>query len=168
MINFWTLRISDGAATNPVTTIPLEVTELTLPTITRQFNDDKRVGYLANIPYPLGYEISPLEYTTRGRTTTSLRLVSRIARTTFVFTGCEVSGDTYSTVTVTCRGFIEDNGMGDFADDGAEYKVTVRVDYIQTVIDTATVMTFDPTNYIYEVNGVNQLAAIRTTLGLGS
>jgi P2 family phage contractile tail tube protein len=58
--------------------------------------------------------------------------------------------------------------MGDFADDGAEYKVTVRVDYIQTVIDTATVMTFDPTNYIYEVNGVNQLAAIRTTLGLGS
>lgn len=169
MINFWVLRVSDGATPTPLTTINLEVTEVNLPTITRQFNDDKRVGYLANIPYPLGYEIGPLEFTTKALTNTTMRLLGRIGRTTFVFIGSEsLDGSTFSTTTITCRGYIEDNPLGNFADDGAEYQVSVRVDYIEVVVDSTSILKFDPANYIYEIQGVNQLASIRTSLGLGS
>jgi uncharacterized protein len=169
MINFWNLRISDGATVSPLTDINLEVTEVTLPTISRQFNDDKRVGYISNVPYPLGYELSALEFTTKGLTPTTMRLLARIGKTTFVFTGCESSdGTTFSVTTVTCRGYIEDNPLGSFADDGAEYQATVRVDYLEVVDDGTAVLRFDPLNYVYEVNGVNQLASIRTSLGLGS
>lgn len=169
MISFWNLRISDGATVSPLTSINMEVTELQLPTISRQFNDDKRVGYISNIPYPLGYEVGTLEFTTKGVSTTDIRLLGRIGRTTFVFTGAETTdGSTFSTTTVTCRGYIEDNSLGSFADDGAEYQFTVRVDYLEVVVNSTTVLKFDPLNYLYEINGVNQLASIRTTLGLGS
>jgi len=87
MINFWNLRISNGATPTPTTDVNIECTEVQLPVISRQFNDDKRVGYLANIPYPLGYEIGNLEFTTKGITTAALRLLARIGRTTFIFTG---------------------------------------------------------------------------------
>lgn len=169
MINFWNLKISDGATVSPLASINLEVTEVTLPTISRQFNDDKRVGYIANVPYPMGYELSPLEFTTKALTNTTMRLLARLSRTTFVFTGCESSdGSTFSVTTVTCRGYVEDNPLGTFADDGAEYQVSVRVDYIEVVVDSTTILKFDPTNYVYEVNGTNQLASIKNSLGLGS
>lgn len=169
MINFWNLRISNGATPTPTTDVNIECVEVQLPVISRQFNDDKRVGYLANIPYPLGYEIGNLEFTSKGITTAALRLLARLGRTTFIFTGCESSdGETFTTTTVTVRGYMEDTSLGAFTDGGGEYQHTVKVDYIEVSIGGTVQLKFDPINYIYEINGVNQLASIRTSLGLGS
>jgi len=63
---------------------------------------------------------------------------------------------------------MEDTSLGAFTDGGGEYQHTVKVDYIEVSVGGTVQLKFDPINYIYEINSVNQLASIRTSLGLGS
>ena len=70
-------------------------------------------------------------------------------------------------VTVTLRGAVKEVDMGDWKPgDKAEIKHAMSVTYYKLEIDGRVMYEIDPLNMIQVIDGVDQLAAERTALGL--
>ena len=160
-VNYWSLRVSND------TTIVgnADVTSLELPTITRTFDTDRRIGYSGIVPIPTGFDELSLTFTTKAIDNVFLTVLSSIDTVNFVFTGLEQ--DTTSgvnKVTVLCSGFVENLPMGTFSDGGSEYEFTAKISRIELIYNGDSVLVFDPKNYIYSINGLNQFSTISSTL----
>lgn len=163
MITFWNLAVTNAE----LVTAMAEVTDLTLPNISREFDTDRRVGYAGVISIPKGFGEMDLSFTTKKVTKGFYNILTSLGEVNFQFTGIDQGGTEFDTHLVVCSGFCENVPLGEFsAADGGTYELTAKINRIEKYINGESVLIFDPKSYTYTVNGVNQFANIRTALGI--
>lgn len=163
-VNYWSLRVANDSAIVG----NADVTSLELPTITRTFDTDRRIGYAGIVPIPTGFDELSLTFTTKAVDNTFLTVLSSIESVNFVFTGLEQDSTSgVNKIVVLCSGFVENLPMGNFSDNGSEYEFTAKISRIELVYNGDSVLVFDPKNYIYSVNGYNQFVNIASNLAVG-
>lgn len=163
MITFWNLNVTNSESV----TAMAEVTDLSLPNISREFDTDRRVGYAGVISIPKGFGEMDLSFTTKKVTKGFYNIITSLGEVNFNFTGIDQGSTSFDTHLVVCSGFCEQIPLGEFsASDGGTYEVTAKINRIETYINGDSIMIFDPKSYIYTVNGVNQFANIKTALGV--
>ncbi|MEX3776180.1 phage major tail tube protein [Pseudomonas sp. MYb118] len=147
-----------------------DVPTLTLPKLTQKTDDYQGGGMSAPIEFAMGLEKLEAAFTTNGVRRESLKYFGLADQTAanIVFRGSfrGLKG-TVVAVIVTMRGGIKEVDMGDWKlGDKAEIKHAVKLTYYKLEIDGRVMYEIDPLNMIQVVDGVDQLAAERSALGL--
>ena len=147
-----------------------DVPTLTLPKLTQKTDDYQGGGMSAPIEFATGLEKLEAAWTTNGIRRESLKYFGLADQTacTAVFRGAfKGLKGAVTPVVVTLRGGIKEVDMGDWKPgDKAEIKHAMKVVYYKIEIDGRVMYEIDPLNMIQVVDGVDQLAAERSALGL--
>lgn len=144
-------------------------TEMSLPTLTREFDTDKRAGESGVVSRPKFFDA--MEATIKLMSTSEefeIAMLSNVAKPITLQLKASAA-DTVTGITVpyvvSLRGYFSEYPLGDLSDMGMEQEITIAVSYLSKVFGTNT-MIVDPKNYIYSINGVNLWAGVKTELGL--
>ncbi len=147
-----------------------EVPTLTLPKLTKKTDDYQGGGMSAPIEMGMGLEKLEAAFTTNGVRRESLKffgLADQTACNAVFRAAYKGLKGAVKAVTVTLRGAVKEVDMGDWkAGDKAEIKHAMSVTYYKLEIDGRVMYEIDPLNMIQVIDGVDQLAAERTALGL--
>jgi len=147
-----------------------EVPTLTLPKLTRKVEDYQGGGMAGPIEIAVGLEKMEAAFTTNGVRRESLKLFGLADQTAanLVFRGAfgDLKGRIVPVI-VTLRGGVKEIDMGDWKSATvAEIKHAVTITYYKLEIDGRVMFEVDPINMIQVVDGVDQLAAERSAIGL--
>ena len=147
-----------------------DVTSLTLPKLTLKMEEHRGGGMDAPVELDMGMEKQEANFTTTGVRRESLKFFGLADGTAFngTFRGAYkgLKGKV-TPVIVTLRGTLKEVDMGDWKPgDKAEIKHSVGLTYYKLEVDGRTVYEIDPIGMRRVVNGVDQLAAQRSALGL--
>jgi len=147
-----------------------EVPTLTLPKLTKKTDDYQGGGMSAPIEMGMGLEKLEAAFTTNGVRRESLKyfgLADQTACNAVFRAAYRGLKGAVKAVTVTLRGAVKEVDMGDWKPgDKAEIKHAMSVTYYKLEIDGRVMYEIDPLNMIQVIDGVDQLAAERTALGL--
>lgn len=161
MIEHWALKIANA---NQVTAIA-EITELELPSITREFDTDRRVGYAGSVPNPTGFGEMDLSFTTTKVTETFYSVICTLSEISFLFTGMDSDG-AYNVHSIAAFGYVESVPLGSYDAESSEYEISAKISSIEMKINGQQVLLYSPKAYKYVVNGIDQFVSIKTTLGI--
>lgn len=147
-----------------------DVPSLTLPKLTLKMEEHRGGGMDAPVELDMGMEKQEANFTTTGVRRESLKFFGLADGTAFngTFRGAYkgLKGKV-TPVIVTLRGTLKEVDMGDWkAGDKAEIKHAVGLTYYKLEVDGETVYEIDPIGMRRVINGVDQLAAQRSALGL--
>jgi len=147
-----------------------DVPTLSLPKLTQKTDDYQGGGMSAPIEMTIGLEKLEAAFTTNGVRRESLKYFGLADQTacSIVFRGAfrGLKGEV-TPVAVTLRGGIKEVDMGDWKPgDKAEIKHAIKAVYYKLEIDGRVMYEIDPINMIQVVDGVDQLAAERSAIGL--
>lgn len=147
-----------------------DVPSLTLPKLTLKMEEHRAGGMDAPIELDMGMEKQEANFTTTGVRRESLQFFGLADGNAFngTFRGAfKGQRGAIKAVVVTLRGSLKEVDMGDWkAGDKAEIKHAVAVTYYKLEIDGRLIYEIDPLGMVRVINGVDQLAAQRTALGL--
>lgn len=147
-----------------------DVPTLTLPKLTKKTDDYQGGGMSAPIEMGLGLEKLEAAWTTNGVRRESLKyfgLADQTACNAVFRAAYKGLKGSVKAVIVTLRGAVKEVDMGDWKPgDKAEIKHAMSVTYYKLEIDGRVMYEIDPLNMIQVVDGVDQLAAERSALGL--
>ncbi|MBD9439026.1 phage major tail tube protein [Pseudomonas sp. PDM04] len=147
-----------------------EVPTLTLPKLTKKTDDYQGGGMSAPIEMGMGLEKLEAAFTTNGVRRESLKyfgLADQTACNAVFRAAYKGLKGAVKAVIVTLRGAVKEVDMGDWKPgDKAEIKHAMSVTYYKLEIDGRVMYEIDPLNMIQVIDGVDQLAAERTALGL--
>ncbi|MDB6447083.1 phage major tail tube protein [Pseudomonas sp. 21TX0197] len=147
-----------------------DVPSLTLPKLTLKMEEHRGGGMDAPVELDMGMEKLEANFTTTGVRRESLKFFGLADGTAFngTFRGAYkgLKGKV-TPVIVTLRGALKEVDMGDWkAGDKAEIKHAVSLTYYKLEVDGRTVYDIDPLGMRRVINGVDQLAAQRSALGV--
>lgn len=147
-----------------------DVPSLTLPKLTLKMEEHRGGGMDAPVELDMGMEKQEANFTTTGVRRESLKFFGLADGTAFngTFRGAYkgLKGKV-TPVIVTLRGTLKEVDMGDWKPgDKAEIKHSVGLTYYKLEVDGRTVYEIDPIGMRRVINGVDQLAAQRSALGL--
>ncbi|MCE0459950.1 phage major tail tube protein [Pseudomonas uvaldensis] len=147
-----------------------DVPSLTLPKLTLKVEEHRGGGMDAPVELDMGMEKQEANFTTTGVRRESLKFFGLADGTAFngTFRGAYkgLKGKV-TPVIVTLRGTLKEVDMGDWKPgDKAEIKHSVGLTYYKLEVDGRTVYEIDPLGMRRVINGVDQLAAQRSALGL--
>jgi len=147
-----------------------DVPSLTLPKLTLKMEEHRPGGMDVPIEMDQGMEKQEASFTTTGVRRESLKFFGLADGTGFngTFRGAfkGLKGK-ITAVIVTLRGSLKEVDMGDWkAGDKAEIKHNVALTYYKLEIDGRVIYEIDALGMKRVINGVDQLAAQRTALGL--
>ncbi|MHC8285360.1 phage major tail tube protein [Pseudomonas sp. XS1P51] len=147
-----------------------DVPTLSLPKLTQKTDDYQGGGMSAPVEIAMGLEKLEAAFTTNGVRRESLKYFGLADQTAcnIVFRGAfrGLKG-TVTPVVVTLRGGIKEVDMGDWKPgDKAEIKHAIKAVYYKLEIDGRVMYEIDPLNMIQVIDGVDQLAAERSAVGL--
>ncbi|AEV64289.1 phage major tail tube protein [Pseudomonas brassicacearum] len=147
-----------------------DVPSLTLPKLTLKMEEHRGGGMDAPVELDMGMEKQEASFTTTGVRRESLKFFGLADGTAFngTFRGAYkgLKGKV-TPVIVTLRGTLKEVDMGDWKPgDKAEIKHSVGLTYYKLEVDGRTVYEIDPIGMRRVINGVDQLAAQRSALGL--
>lgn len=147
-----------------------DVPTLTLPKLSQKNEDYQGGGMAAPIEIAMGLEKLEAAFTTNGVRRESLKLFGLADQTAanLVFRGAytDLKGRV-TPVIVTLRGGIKEVDMGDWKPATvAEIKHAVKITYYKLEIDGRVMYEIDPLAMIQVIDGVDQLAAERSAIGL--
>ncbi|MFS1287472.1 phage major tail tube protein [Pseudomonas piscis] len=147
-----------------------DVPSLTLPKLTLKTEEHRVGGMDLPVELDMGMEKQEAGFTTTGVRRESLRMFGLADGTAFngVFRGAfkGLKGKT-TAVIVTLRGMLKEVDMGDWkAGDKAEIKHNVALTYYKLEVDGRLIYEIDALGMKRVINGVDQLAAQRSALGL--
>lgn len=147
-----------------------DVPSLTLPKLTLKMEEHRGGGMDAPVELDMGMEKQEANFTTTGVRRESLKFFGLADSTAFngTFRGAYkgLKGKV-TPVIVTLRGMLKEVDMGDWkAGDKAEIKHAVGLTYYKLEVDGRTVYEIDPLGMRRVINGVDQLAAQRSALGV--
>ncbi|NUU35152.1 phage major tail tube protein [Pseudomonas sp. C2B4] len=147
-----------------------DVPSLTLPKLTLKTEEHRGGGMDAPVELDMGMEKQEAGFTTTGVRRESLKFFGLADCTAFngTFRGAfkGLKGK-ITPVIVTLRGLLKEVDMGDWkAGDKAEIKHNVAVTYYKLEVDGRLIYEIDPLGMKRVINGVDQLAAQRSALGL--
>ena len=147
-----------------------DVPSLVLPKVTVKTEEYRAGGMDAPIEMDMGLEKLESSFVTNGVRKEALKYFGLADQTAFngSFRGAfKGQKGEITAVTATLRGMLKEVDPGDWkVGDKAEFKSAVAVTYYQLEIDGTVMYEIDPVNSIRVINGVDQLAAMRTALGL--
>lgn len=162
MIEHWSLKIANS---NQVTAVA-EVTELELPSIGREFDTDRRVGYAGSVPIPTGFSEMELTFNTTKVTEAFYSVLCSLTEISFLFTGMESESGLFNVHTIAAFGYVESVPLGTYDAESSEYEITAKISSLEMKINGQQVVLFSPKAYKYIVNGIDQFVNIRNTLGI--
>jgi P2 family phage contractile tail tube protein len=147
-----------------------DVPSLTLPKLTLKTEEHRGGGMDAPVELDMGMEKQEAGFTTTGVRRESLKFFGLADGTAFngTFRGAfkGLKGKIIPVI-VTLRGLLKEVDMGDWkAGDKAEIKHNVAVTYYKLEVDGRLIYEIDPLGMKRVINGVDQLAAQRSALGL--
>lgn len=147
-----------------------DVPSLTLPKLTLKTEEHRAGGMDLPVELDMGMEKQEAGFTTTGVRRESLKLFGLADSTAFngVFRGAfkGLKGKV-TPVIVTLRGMLKEVDMGDWkAGDKAEIKHNVALTYYKLEVDGRLIYEIDVLGMKRVINGVDQLAAQRSALGL--
>ncbi|MHC8343351.1 phage major tail tube protein [Pseudomonas sp. RT6P73] len=147
-----------------------DVPTLSLPKLTQKNDDYQGGGMSAPIEMAMGLEKLEAAFTTNGVRRESLKYFGLADQTACnvvfraAFRGLK---GVITPAVVTMRGGIKEVDMGDWKPaDKAEIKHAIKLVYYKLEIDGRVMYEIDPINMIQVIDGVDQLAAERSALGL--
>ncbi len=147
-----------------------EVPSLTLPKLTQKTLDYQGGGMSAPIEFGVGLEKLESAFTTNGVRRETLKFFGLADQTAcnLVFRGAFTGlKGAVTSVVVTMRGGVKEVDMGDWKPtDQAEIKHSIKLTYYKLEIDGRVMYEIDPLNMIQVIDGVDQLAAARSAVGL--
>ena len=147
-----------------------DVPSLTLPKLTLKTEEHRVGGMDVPVELDMGMEKQEAGFTTTGVRRESLKMFGLADGTGFngVFRGAfkGLKGKV-TPVIVTLRGLLKEVDMGDWkAGDKAEIKHNVALTYYKLEVDGRLIYEIDALGMKRVINGVDQLAAQRSALGL--
>ncbi|AUM69228.1 phage major tail tube protein [Pseudomonas fluorescens] len=147
-----------------------DVPSLTLPKLTLKMEEHRGGGMDAPVELDMGMEKQEANFTTTGVRRESLKFFGLADGTAFngTFRGAYkgLKGKV-TPVIVTLRGTLKEVDMGDWkSGDKAEIKHSIGLTYYKLEVDGRTVYEIDPIGMRRVINGIDQLAAQRSALGL--
>lgn len=147
-----------------------DVPSMTLPKLSVKTEEYRGGGMSGPVDLPTGLEKLEAAFTTNGVRKEALKFFGLADQTAcnLVFRGSfKGQKGTVKAVTLTLRGSLKEVDMGDWKPgDKAEIKHAVAVTYYKLEIDGRVMYEIDFANMVQVINGVDQLAAERTALGL--
>ena len=147
-----------------------DVPSMTLPKLSIKTEEYRGGGMSGPVDLPTGLEKLEAAFTTNGVRREALKFFGLADQTAcnLVFRGSfKGQKGTVKAVTVTLRGSLKEVDMGDWKPgDKAEIKHAVAVTYYKLEIDGRVMYEIDFANMVQVINGVDQLAAERSALGL--
>ncbi len=147
-----------------------DVPSMTLPKLSIKTEEYRGGGMSGPVDLPTGLEKLEAAFTTNGVRKEALKFFGLADQTAcnLVFRGSfKGQKGTVKAVTVTLRGSLKEVDMGDWKPgDKAEIKHAVAVTYYKLEIDGRVMFEIDFSNMVQVINGVDQLAAERSALGL--
>ena len=147
-----------------------DVPGLTLPKLTLKTDEYRGGGMDAPIEIDMGMEKLEASFTTNGVRKEVLKFFGLADQTSFngSFRGAfKGQKGAVKAVIATLRGGLKEVDPGDWKPgDKGEFKYALTVSYYKLEIDGRVMYEIDPLNSIRIVDGVDQLAAVRSALGL--
>lgn len=147
-----------------------DVPSMTLPKLSIKTEEYRGGGMSGPVDLPTGLEKLEAAFTTNGVRKEALKFFGLADQTAcnLVFRGSfKGQKGTVKSVTVTLRGSLKEVDMGDWKPgDKAEIKHAVAITYYKLEIDGRVMYEIDFANMVQVINGVDQLAAERSALGL--
>lgn len=147
-----------------------DVPSMTLPKLSIKTEEYRGGGMSGPVDLPTGLEKLEAAFTTNGVRKEALKFFGLADQTAcnLVFRGSfKGQKGTVKAVTVTLRGSLKEVDMGDWKPgDKAEIKHAVAITYYKLEIDGRVMFEIDFANMVQVINGVDQLAAERSALGL--
>lgn len=147
-----------------------DVPSMTLPKLSIKTEEYRGGGMSGPVDLPTGLEKLEAAFTTNGVRKEALKFFGLADQTAcnLVFRGSfKGQKGTVKSVTVTLRGSLKEVDMGDWKPgDKAEIKHAVAVTYYKLEIDGRVMYEIDFANMVQVIDGVDQLAAERSALGL--
>lgn len=147
-----------------------DVPSMTLPKLSIKSEEYRGGGMSGPVDLPTGLEKLEAAFTTNGVRREALKFFGLADQTACntVFRGSfKGQKGTVKAVTVTLRGSLKEVDMGDWKPgDKAEIKHAMAVTYYKLEIDGRVMFEIDFANMVQVINGVDQLAAERSALGL--
>ncbi|UEB98677.1 phage major tail tube protein (plasmid) [Pseudomonas sp. HN2] len=147
-----------------------DVPTLTLPKLTLKTEDYQGGGMFAPIEFAVGMEKIESAFTTNGVRREALKFFGLADQTATSLTFRGAFADLKGRITpviVTMRGGVKEVDMGDWKPATVgEIKHAVKLTYYKLEIDGRLMYEIDPLAMTMVVNGVDQLAAERSALGL--
>lgn len=147
-----------------------EVPQMTLPKLSLKVEDYQAGGMFAPVEFAVGMEKLESAFTTNGVRREALKFfgLADQTATSLVFRGAfqDLKGRVVPVI-VTQRGGIKEVDMGDWKPATVgEIKHAVKITYYKLEIDGRVMYEIDPLAMIMVIDGVDQLAAERSALGL--
>jgi P2 family phage contractile tail tube protein len=147
-----------------------DVASLTLPKFTLKTEEHRAGGMDAPVEMDMGMEKGEASFVTVGVRRESLKYFGLADGTAFngTFRGAfKGLRNTVVPVVITLRGMLKEVDMGDWKPgDKAEIKHAVALTYWKVEVDGRVMYEIDPLAMVRVVDGVDQLAAVRSALGL--
>ncbi|WP_313713211.1 phage major tail tube protein [Pseudomonas sp.] len=147
-----------------------DVPSLTLPKLTMKMEEHRPGGMDMPVEMDMGMEKQEANFTTTGVRKEALKFYGLADGTAFngtfrgAFKGLK---GVIKPVVVTLRGTLKEIDMGDWKPgDKAEIKHAVGLTYYKLEVDGSTIYEIDALGMKRVINGVDQLAAQRSALGL--
>ncbi|PHV11310.1 phage major tail tube protein [Chitinimonas sp. BJB300] len=147
-----------------------EATEVTLPKLSRKFEDFRAGGMDGPVGIDMGQEKLEMEITYGGLIREALNQYAATKHDAVLlrFAGYYQREDSldYDAVEIVVRGRIQelDYGSGKAGDD-TTFKAKLHLSYYKQIINGATVIEIDQANMVLIVNGQDRLAAARKAIG---
>jgi len=148
-----------------------EVSEITLPKLTRTLEDFRSGGMRLPAKVDHGMEALECEITSGGWIVEWLRQFgnAKVDGVPLRFAGAVQSDSDgeYQAVEVSLRGRWEELDTGAAkAGEGTEFKAKMAVNYYRLTVDGEEIIEIDAINMIEKVGGVDMLEKVRTILGI--
>lgn len=147
-----------------------DVPSLTLPKLTLKMEEHRAGGMDMPVEMDMGMEKQEAGFVTTGVRRESLKFFGLADGTAFngTFRGSfKAHKSEVTPVVVTLRGSLKEVDMGDWKPgDKAEIKYSVAVTYYKLEVKGQIIYEIDPIGMKRVINGVDQLAAQRSALGL--
>lgn len=146
--------------------------EVVLPKLTRKLEEFRGAGMDGPVDIDLGQEKLELEWTVKGFDLKVMRQYGYVglAGIPLRFNGAyqEDENCTVQAVQISVRGRHAeiDNGTAKGGESNADTKIKSSLTYYKLTVDNEDIIEIDLINFIFIVNGVDQLAAMRNAIGL--
>ncbi|WP_017517029.1 phage major tail tube protein [Pseudomonas nitroreducens] len=147
-----------------------DVPSLSLPKLTVKTEEYRAGGMDAPIEMDQGLEKLEASFSAKGVRREALKLFGLADQTAFnaTFRG-SFKGQKGITTAVVCtlRGLLKEVDPGEWKPGGeAEFKFAIAASYYKLEVGGRVMFEIDPVNCVRNINGVDQLAAVRADLGL--
>jgi phage tail tube protein FII len=153
--------------TTPVVVKPSGIiTDLTLPSLTREVDDTVRAGELGVVPRPKKYGELEVSFTLAAIFDTLHQTLVKGTNQTLIMEAVTcVIPDSGAAVAhkVECRGFVTELPLGELSEDGYEAEITMMCWYLKVTMGTKITI-YDPRNYVLSVDGTNLFASVATII----